>query len=217
MNIRKAFMNNIITIDGPSGVGKTAASMLVARQLGLRYIPSGMLFRYAAYLLLQNKTDLKDDTQVTALLDFTDVMVNENGDILSRGEIVPVDLLNTSEIGAYTANIAQNATVRSLLLDWQRSLNTEKGCVIEGVSTGLEVFPEASLKIWLTAEGDARLERLTEKSGNEAAQDAMMRDKINEERELAPMKKAEDAVEIDTTNLTPTQVADEILRHYHER
>ena len=208
-------MNNIITIDGPSGAGKTSAAILVADKLSLRYIPSGKLYRAVAYYVLQDRIDINDPTAVASLLASLELDIDLRGHIISDGKDIS-KALSASEIGIVSSIIAQNKKVRQRLTAIQRYIGKQYSCVIEGRSTAIEIFPEASLKIWLTANEAERLRRKAQAEGQEAAAVVSARDGIDKTRQLAPMQKAEGAITIDSTHLSVEQVAKQIIQIYHQ-
>lgn len=208
-------MKNIVTIDGPSGAGKTTVALIVAQQLALTYIPSGRLFRAAAYVMRRRHVDSADKDAVTQLANVLDLDMQDKGRIVYRDQDI-TDYLDAPEVGVLSTMVAQNQALRLRLLAIQREIGLQKGCVIEGRSTGIEVFPEARLKIWLTANEETRYKRKTLSEGIEAARAIILRDQTDVTRDMAPMHKARDAVEIDTTNMSAQDVATEIIRYYRK-
>ncbi|MET1033224.1 MAG: (d)CMP kinase [Candidatus Saccharimonadales bacterium] len=208
-------MENIITIDGPSGAGKTTVALHVARQLELAYIPSGRLFRAAAYVMQQNQIRSTNEDAVTAFANALDLGMHGDGRIVYQDQDI-TEYLDAPEVGVLSTKVAQNQGLRLRLLAIQREIGLRKGCVIEGRSTGIEVFPEAALKIWLTADVETRRKRKTHSEGIAAAGAIMSRDQIDAARNLAPMHKAPDAIEINTTNMSVEDVTTGIVQHYYD-
>lgn len=205
-------MNHIITIDGPAGAGKTSVAHLVAQRLGLPYIPSGRLFRAVALLVQQGQIDIDDNESLAALLNPHTFDMRPDGHVIYQGSDI-TDRLYEPEVGSRSTIIAKNQTIRQHLLDLQRQLGA-KGCVIEGRSTAIEIFPAASTKIWLIANEETRIDRKKRAEGERSAGAIVTRDEIDSQRQLAPMQKAIDAVTIDTTDLSLEQVADKIIEVY---
>lgn len=207
-------MQTIITIDGPSGAGKASAAQLVAKHFGVIYVPSGKLFRAASYLITEQHIDVDDREALTTLLDAKYFKIH-NGRIYYKDADIS-DKLHTVEVGMRTTLIARYQNVRTVLLELQRQLG-KGGCVIDGRSTALEVFPDATLKVWLTADEKIRQERKRHSEGEASAASILIRDEMDKERQLAPMQQTEDAVVIDTTHISPRQVADNIIQAYQKK
>lgn len=208
-------MNNIVTIDGPSGAGKTSTAQLVAERLGLTYIPSGKLFRIVAFLAREKHIDIHDKNRLADLLDQRKLDMQASGRILYAGADISYQLTE-ADIGSMSTILAQDKRIRTQLLELQRKIGAN-GCVIEGRSTAIEVFPEAETKIWLTADAETRIDRKKYAEGEGSAGAVLTRDEIDKERRLAPMQKAKAAITIDTTDMSLQQVAAAIVRCYEYR
>ena len=202
-------MQKIITIDGPSGAGKTTVARLVAERLGLQYIPSGKLYRPVAYQMLRTHISPSEGPKLATMLKSLQITLDKNGHVWLDGQNVTARL-ETSDVGSQSSILAQNAQIRQYLTRLQHDLAAGSGCVIEGRSTAIEIFPYADLKIWLTAEETVRIQRKSQAEGGQAGGAVTARDEIDKTRQLAPMQKAEDAVVIDTTELTIRQVVERI-------
>lgn len=208
-------MNNIITIDGPSGAGKTTVAKMVAEKLELPYIPSGKLFRAVAYLTRLNDISAGDSQQLRTLLSRMQVTM-EGGRVMANGQDI-TQYLDDPAVGLEATRIAQVATVRQHLLDIQQTIGRKNGCVIEGRSTAIEVFPEAATKIWLTAWPEIRSQRKAQAEGVETSAVISKRDRIDRQRQLAPMQQVPDAHMIDSSELTLPDVVQKIIDIYSQR
>jgi cytidylate kinase len=207
---------NVITIDGPAGSGKTAVASLVARRVGLPCVPSGNLFRAVAWKLLHDNCDVFNQAEVirhipTIVIDLT----TDEHVLVDTTDVT--DQLSQTIYGETAARIGQISEVRNHILAMQRALGDTRGCVIEGRSTGTEVFPEAVLKVWLTARPEIRLQRIMLSRGAEAAEAMLARDNADATRKLAPMQKAPNAIAIDASDMTVDEVVEAIVRLYQER
>ena len=149
-------MNNvkIITIDGPSGSGKGTISRILAEQLGFHYLDSGALYRLLGLVAVRHGIEISINADLTQLAKNMDVSFQAKSDghniVLLEGEDV-TDELRTEETGALASRVAENPTVRSALLERQHQFAKLPGLVADGRDMGTEVFPEAQLKVFLTA------------------------------------------------------------------
>jgi cytidylate kinase len=198
-------MSTIVTIDGPSGAGKTAVAKRVARMLGLPYLPSGTLYRAAAWAMRQNRISLSSEQETRSFVETFTPMLTDDGQLLYENEDI-TELVQSGEMGLAAAAIAVHPAVRDRLTTLQREFGQKRGCVIEGRSTAIEIFPDATVKIWLTASIDERLKRK-----QQAAETLEKRDAIDRQRLLAPMQIADGALEIDSTNQSIDETVQEIV------
>ena len=211
----------IITIDGPSGAGKGTVSRIVAKQLGFHYLDSGALYRLLGLVAVRHGMEISVNADLTQLAENMDVgfQAKANGQniVLLEGEDV-TDELRTEETGALASRVAENSKVRSSLLLRQQQFARLPGLVADGRDMGTKVFPEAQLKIFLTASTEERASRrykqLLEK-GEDVSLRALeeqvrSRDERDMNRETSPLTKATDAVEVDTSNLTIQEVVDRV-------
>lgn len=214
----------IVTIDGPSGSGKGAVSRLLAQQLNWDLLDSGALYRLVA-LSSERQNIAIDDVQKLAELAMNLPVVFSNEDsesetkVLLDGNDVSLDI-RAEAIGELASKIAVLPEVREALLQRQRDFATEQGLVADGRDMGTAVFPEAALKIFLTASAKARAERrykqLLEK-GIPAKIDGLYsgilaRDERDASRASSPLKPADDAIQIDTTNIDIDEVMEIVRR-----
>jgi CMP/dCMP kinase len=211
----------IIAIDGPAGSGKSTSAKLIAQKLGYVYIDTGAMYRAITYLALEYKA-IKDESRIIELarsckidLDFADgeVIVRLNDRNVSKE-------IRSSEVNSHVSDVSKISEVRKLLVEKQRALGAKgNGVVMEGRDIGTVVFPNADLKIFLTASLDIRANRRTkeylEKGSevllNEIKSNLSNRDKIDSSRNDSPLIKASDAVEVDTTNVTIDEQVNLIL------
>lgn len=206
----------VIAIDGPSGSGKGTISRLLAKSLGWHFLDSGAIYRALAWLMLNTQVAVTDNKWV-ALAEKMDLQF-EGGDVASplirlNGQDVTQALL-TETYGEQASKIAIFPEVRALLLEKQRHFRQSPGLVADGRDMGSVVFPDATLKIFLSASLSERAQRrynqLKAKGINvnlhTILDELKVRDARDEQRQFAPLKPAKDAINVDTTNLTIPQV-----------
>ncbi len=210
-----------IAIDGPAGAGKSSISKLAAKELGFIYIDTGAMYRAAAVYAIKNGIEIKEENMTEEVLNKIkiDIKYNENGQqIFLCGEDV-TKRIREADASLGASNIAVIPSVRLKLVDLQRELAKGNDVLMDGRDIGTYVLPDAELKIYLTASVEERAKRrlkeLIEK-GQDAdfetvKRDIEYRDKNDSEREFAPLKKSEDAVLIDSTNMTIDEVKNRII------
>jgi CMP/dCMP kinase len=204
----------IITIDGWSSCGKSTLAKQMAKQLGYVYIDSGAMYRAITLYFLRNHIDWTDTAEVVAALQniFIEFHFNEKSqqsEIFLNDENVEY-LIRDLVIAEKVSDVAAIKEVRTFAVSQQQKMGEKKGVVMDGRDIGTTVFPTAELKIFMTADIAVRVERrfkeMFEKNPNitieEVKNNLEMRDYIDSNREVSPLRKATDAVEIDNTNIT---------------
>ena len=215
-------MTKIITVDGPSGSGKGTVSRLLAEKLSFRYLDSGALYRVLSIAAMRRKVDVSNKAELSLIATHMDVIfkTSAQGDfqILLEGENVTSDL-RTEDTGALASEIAAYTEVRTALLKRQRLFAQGDGLVADGRDMGTVVFPAADLKIYLTASIAERAKRrhkeLIEKGEDVSlralAEQVAARDERDMKREVSPLVAAEDAIELDTSDMSAKQVLETVL------
>jgi cytidylate kinase len=210
----------IITIDGPSGAGKTTVSKLLAHRLGYRYIDTGALYRGIALEAMSAGLNPDDDAGLENILSSLKMKFAyaEKGLRLISNDSDITDKIRTPEISMFASAASARPVVRNFLLELQRNLGRKKGVVFEGRDMGTVVFPDADVKFYLDASHKTRSLRRYQELKSETSQtlqdvekDMKRRDKNDSARDLAPLRPAEDAVIIDSTHLSAQDVVDRML------
>ena len=208
----------VITIDGPAGSGKGTIAALLAKQLGWFLLDSGAIYRVAAHAALEAKLDLEDETALVNLIQslamrFTDGKVWRNHQEVSLAIRTPVVADATSRISTLPA-------VRAALIDQQRAFRQAPGLVADGRDMGTVVFPDAKLKVFLTASPEIRAQRRLKQLSEQGIYanitaligEIKERDERDSNRPIAPLRPADDALIIDSSQLSPEQVLSLILQ-----
>jgi cytidylate kinase len=212
-------MGKVIAIDGPSGAGKSTIAKLIAREMGFDYLDTGALYRAVAFTLRNNDIDGEDsDSKIMYVLKKTDIAFN-NGRVFLNGKDVSEDV-RSKEIDYYSSVFSARKIVRDFLLDAQRNAATTNNIVVEGRDTTTVLFPNAWKKIYLDASPEERAKtrylQFQDKgvyaNPEEAKRDVMERDIRDSSRDLAPLKRAENAFLLDSSDLSVEQAKEEILR-----
>jgi cytidylate kinase len=219
----------VITIDGPSGSGKGTVAGLLARQLGWNLLDSGALYRLLAFAARNHGIDLTNEEALKTLAAHLDVQfIAASGGhgqrIILEGEEVTDDIRN-EQVGAGASQVAALPAVRDALLQRQRAFREAPGLVADGRDMGTVVFPEAPLKIFLTASAEERARRryLQLKGKVEGVSlpslldEIRARDERDMQRAVAPLKPAADAIQLDSTELSIEQVLERILSEVANR
>ena len=201
-----------IAIDGPSGAGKSTIAKRVAKRLGIDYIDTGAMYRAVGYKILEKQIDLKDTESLTGLLAETDIDF-VNGNIILDGEIVN-EKIRTHEISKIASDASALQAVRDKLVALQKKMGQAKSVVMDGRDIGTNVLEDAEFKFFMTASASERAQRrwleLAEKGEKadlaQVEADIIQRDHNDSTRKLNPLKKAEDAIELDTTGMTIEEV-----------
>ncbi|WP_319409631.1 (d)CMP kinase [uncultured Desulfosarcina sp.] len=203
----------LITIDGPAGAGKTTVSKMLAREMGYRYLDTGALYRAVAYEVRAAGIRPDDDSGLGHVCDHLRLSVEENR-LVSNGMDIS-DRIRSPEITMLASAVSARPVVRQALLGIQRKIGRAGGLVAEGRDMGTVVFPEADLKFFLDATVRQRAARRYGQydKGNgqtldQIEQDIRRRDENDSSRDIAPLKPADDAVNIDSTTMTARQVVD---------
>jgi cytidylate kinase len=212
----------VVTIDGPSGSGKGTISRIVAGRLGWHYLDSGALYRVVGYAAQRDRADLSDHAGLAALARRTDIRFDTDGDaeprVLVDGEDA-TDAIRTETAGTAASAIASIPEVRQALVDTQHAFRRPPGLVADGRDMGTVIFPDARFKVFLTASAAQRAQRrhkqLKDKGVSvnlsDLLREILARDARDAERVVAPLKPAEDAVLIDTTDVPVERVVERVL------
>ena len=210
-----------VAIDGPAGAGKSTISRRAAKNVGFIYVDTGALYRAVGLSAMEYKIDLKDSKRLKAFLLDTKINLEfRNGEqhVLLNGSDVS-DLIRTPEVSMMASKVSAVPAVREFLFDLQQSLAKLHNVVMDGRDIGTVVLPHAQVKIYLTASSMVRAKRrydeLTAKGETcdlvKIRQDIEDRDYRDMHRETSPLKQAEDAVLVDTSDMTIEQVIDRIV------
>lgn len=213
----------VIAIDGPSAAGKGTVAQGVAGKLGFHYLNSGALYRAVALAALESGADLENEAKLSDIT--LNLKANFDRDAVKLEGRDVTGVLMTERISSAASRIAAVAGVRTALLERQRGFRLPPGLVADGRDMGSVVFPDARLKIFLTASPEARAERrykqLMDKGMNAnmtaLLQDIRERDKRDSVRAVAPLKKCADAVLLDSTGVPAGAVVTQVLALYEER
>lgn len=217
-----------IAIDGPAGAGKSTLARALARELGYLYVDTGAIYRTVALRAREAGADPSDPEQVSPLLEDLDLRMDYGGDGVQRMYLSGRDVteaIRENEISALASQVAALPAVREFLLDFQRKQAGEHDVVMDGRDIGTVVLPQAGVKIFLTAAPEARARRRTAEllqRGQDADFDEILReirqrDEQDENRPVAPLRQAEDAALLDTTNLDLKGSLEALLTLVRER
>jgi len=212
----------IIAIDGPSGAGKSTLAKRLARDLGYTYLDTGAMYRALALKILRQGLDLGDVAKLARLVDATEIDLAERqgeSQVLLDGVDVSA-LIRTPEVSQMASKVSAFPVVRKRMLELQRALGQKGSVVAEGRDIGTVIFPEAEVKIYLDASVDERGRRRYEElraagrdvTLEETVRELKERDKRDSERDVAPLRKAEDALAIDSSQLTAETVRAQVIR-----
>lgn len=204
----------VIALDGPAGSGKSTVARALARRLGVRHIDTGAMYRALALKLLRAGTDPALEDAVIALLEATQIEVSDGRVELDGSDVGA--LIRTEQVTGASSRVAQVGAVRRWMVQRQRAIvRAGDGAVVEGRDIGAVVLPEARLKIYLTASEPERARRRSVQSGSPAGKtrsQIALRDERDAGRTHSPLRPADDAVLVDTTELTVDQVVEQILQ-----
>jgi len=218
----------VVTVDGPAGAGKSTASKLLAKRLGYIYVDTGAMYRAVALLLKQKRQSGSPDQetleQICQGLDLKFVQKNGKLHLLANGQDVTEEI-RKPEISSLASAVSAQGIVREKLSRIQRTMGKVGGVVLEGRDMGTVVFPDADIKFFLDAHPETRskrrfleLEAKGEKTTPEEVYQKMLeRDSNDRSRQLAPLKPAEDAIIVDSTDLEIEEVVQVLLDHIQAR
>ncbi len=211
----------VITIDGPSGSGKSTVGRRLAERLGYRYIDTGAMYRVVAHMARELSIDINDEGKLTRVCSDMEIVFVRDGDEIKtifEGKDVS-EAIREPEIGELASEISTKKAVRDILVEMQRRMGAGGGIVAEGRDMGTVVFSGAELKFYLDStpeeRGRRRYKELLEKGIRESIKETVAemrrRDQRDQSRRLAPLRKAEDALVIDSTHITIDEVVEKML------
>lgn len=218
-------MSYKIAIDGPSSAGKSTIAKMLAKELGYVYIDTGAMYRAIGFYLIDNKIDIHDENKVVSVLNNIDVTLDyddeNNLHVFLNGEDIS-NKIRTQEVGEAASVCSQYLKVREKLVSLQRKLAEEKSCCMDGRDIASNVLPNANLKLYVSASDECRAKRryIEEKEkGIDTTVDKVLeelkaRDYRDTHREHNPLTRVSDAIDIDTTDKTPDEVVDDILKRF---
>ena len=210
-----------VAVDGPAGSGKSTITKMVAKDLGYNYVDTGAMYRGLTYDFLKNNLTELDEKKIELLLSkvkFEVKFIDRVQYVFVNGEDVS-EKIRTSEVSKFTSLFAKSPAVREFLIDTQRNLAMSNNIIMDGRDIASVVLPNADVKIFLTASVEERARRRVldfERQGvvdidfDKVKADIAARDYQDEKRDIAPLVKVDDAVLIDTTNLTITEVVEKM-------
>ena len=219
--------NYNIAIDGPAGAGKSTIAKNIANSLEFIYVDTGAMYRAMALYFLRQQVDASDVEKISTVSNSVDVTIeyiDGEQQVVLNGENVN-SFLRTEEVGKMASEVAKHNEVRTKMVDLQRKLAASQNVIMDGRDIGTVVLPKADLKVYLTATSAERARRrwqeLTDKEIscdiNEIEQDIISRDYQDMNRTISPLRQAEDAILIDSSNMTIKQVVDTIIELYQTK
>lgn len=215
--------NIIIAIDGPAGAGKSTVAKKIAKKLNITYLDTGAMYRAVTYKLLETSTKIDDNAALQKLLNNIDITYID-GFLCLNGQKIGEEI-RTAVINQNVSKVSSSADVRNAMTELQRNIGRQQSCIMDGRDVGTVVFPNADVKIFLVADVEKRAQRRhlenrnngIESSLEEIKESILKRDKQDSERELAPLLKADDAIEIDTSDMSIDEVVAKIIDIYTEK
>ena len=216
-----------IAIDGPAAAGKSTVAKRIAEKLSYIYIDTGAMYRALTYKAIQTNVQLTDEAALYDLLVNTqiDLLPGEKGQLVFLDEQEVTNEIRSAEVTNQVSIVAKHRLIREEMVKRQQRFATNGGVVMDGRDIGTHVLPNAEVKVFLLASVQERAERRYQENLEKGfpadlemlKKEIAARDKLDSEREVAPLKKAEDAVEIDTTSLSIEEVVGKILTLVEER
>ena len=216
-----------IAIDGPAGAGKSSISKVVANELGYLYIDTGAMYRGVTWAVLDSHVDVKNQKDVESLLPSLDLTLEPTANackVFVKGQDV-TDLIRQQQINENVSTIASYKGVREYLVERQQAMAAVGGVILDGRDIGSVVLPKAELKIYLTASVDARAKRRwlevqgtsNEQSLEDIKNNVESRDEMDKNRDESPLVCVEDAIVVDSSNMTFDETVEHILHLVQER
>lgn len=226
--------DQVIALDGPSGSGKSTVAKMIAQQLGLIYIDTGAMFRAAAYVLQHTgidftKAKLTDDEEKAVDQFFHNhrfQFAPEPGVLIMLDNLNLTDVIREHHVSKLASQISKFKVIRDFLAQWQRDIVKDRPAILDGRDIGTVIFPNALLKVYLTASAEERASRRLEELKDRGQpdldyqtilKDIIERDDQDMNREIAPLKKAHDGVELDSTGKSIPQIVEEIVALWNNR
>lgn len=216
-----------IAIDGPAAAGKSTVAKIIAEKLSYIYIDTGAMYRAITYKALQLNCELTDESALNDLLAHTkiDLLPGEKGQLVFLDGQEVTNEIRSAEVTNQVSIVAKHRLIREEMVKRQQQFGANGGVVMDGRDIGTHVLPHAEIKVFLLASVQERAERRYQENLEKGfpadlemlIKEIAARDKLDSEREVAPLKKAEDAVEIDTTSLSIQEVVEKILVLVEER
>ena len=212
-------MSIVVAIDGPAGSGKGTITKLVGEKLGLVNIDTGATFRCVALNMIQENIDIKDEEKIQKILNKIQIQMYPDGKIFLNGKEV-THRIRENDVNDIVSPVSTLSIVRNKLLEVQRKIAEGKNVIMEGRDIGTVVFPNADVKIYLDASPEERAKRRViqnKEKGIECSYEEVLegikdRDKRDSTRKIAPLKQAEDAIYIDSSNLSIEEVTEKIIK-----
>ncbi len=216
-----------VAIDGPAGAGKSTLARAAAKKLSFIYADTGALYRSIALNTVRNNIDVSDSVSIEKMLEKTEIelkFINDEQRVFLNGEDVS-DKIRTSEISMAASSISALPAVRNFLLELQRELARKNNVIMDGRDIGTVVLPNAQVKIFLTASPECRAKRRydeyiangKQENYEEILESIKQRDYNDSHRAIAPLKAADDAVLVDTSDDTPQQSVERIVKIIEEK
>lgn len=226
--------DQVIALDGPSGSGKSTVAKMIAQQLVLIYIDTGAMFRALAYALQHTgidftkaKLDPEDEGKIRHFYhDHRFQFAPEPGVLIQLDNLNLTDVIREHHVSRLASQISKFKVIRDFLAEWQRSIVKDRPAILDGRDIGTVIFPNAVLKVFLTASPHERAHRrlieLKDRGQNDLdyetiLKDIQERDYEDMNREIAPLKKAEDSIELDTTGKSIPQIVEHIINLWNQK
>ncbi|WP_449536770.1 (d)CMP kinase [Ferdinandcohnia sp. Marseille-Q9671] len=216
-----------IAIDGPAAAGKSTVAKIIAKNLSYIYVDTGAMYRALTFKALQSSLDLDNENQMIGVLEDTiiELKPSETGQLVFIDDQDVTEKVREHDVTNSVSIVAKHRKVREEMVKRQKSLASRGGVVMDGRDIGTHVLPQAEVKIFLLASVEERAQRRHEENLSKGFQSDLeklkdeiaARDKLDSEREVAPLRKAEDAIEIDTTSLSIEEVVGKIMDVVKER
>lgn len=219
--------NRNIAIDGPAGAGKSTIAKSIAKKLQIIYVDTGAMYRAMGLYFIRENINTENPKEVKQACDCVEVTIeykDGNQQVILNGENV-TKLLRKEEVGKMASTVGKLQDVRTKMVELQQSLARIRTVIMDGRDIGTVVLPDAGLKIYLTASSEERARRrwneLTEKgiscNKDEIEQDIIARDNQDMNRDISPLCQAEDAILVDSSNMSVEEVIDKIIALYHQK